>query len=93
MSDDDFQKEVIAAIDQTFAFMASRMQGLEGRPLAVARAAQAIALLCAADQMLVGMPVERAFEYREAAKDFTKKMEAMWAQADLIDANQPPPRT
>ena len=91
MSDDEFQKAVIDALEQTFAFMASRMQDLEGRQLAIARAAQAIALLCAADQMLVGMPVERAFEYREAAKDFTKKMEVLWAKADLADVNQPPP--
>jgi len=82
MKEGQLQSRVLEIADDLMELLQRNLAGRSGADLQATKAAQAIALISMADQILSTMPVELAFEYRQTAKDFNQKMEELWRKED-----------
>ena len=84
MTDEEFTERAVEATTDILEFLSTRVttDGLTVGEMQLSRASQAVALLCASDMLLATLPVEVAFEYRQAAKKFSHRLEEMWDAED-----------
>lgn len=80
MKPEQLQELVVEVAADMVELLRTNLAGRIGVEFQARRAAQAVALIALADQILATMPVEVAFEYRQTAKQFNEVMEDMWRE-------------